>query len=352
MGVAITENIRKIPRTSCYICSSAGNLIYRCMKDVRYGCPGLWDVRRCSKHQCGLLWLDPVPIDEDIHLLYQYFRETHEDPVVREKRLMAVTRGTCTPAYRAFKYGYPTTDDSRWWQRNLKAMLVYLRPIHRPDADFPFEQLSQMPKGRLLDVGCGGGGTMKLMKEWGWHVEGVDFDSAAIENARKKGLTAHLGALSDQAFADNSFDAVIMSHVVEHVPRPIDFLREVYRILRPGGRLVIATPNAWSLGHRLWRNAWISLATPYHLFVFNPSSLSAVMVRAGFAVVSLRTTTRWAQQSFMASLCIYRFGCVIRGDIPQSLPFRLFGSCMAGFEWLSLCFRKNLGEEIVATGTK
>jgi 2-polyprenyl-3-methyl-5-hydroxy-6-metoxy-1,4-benzoquinol methylase len=126
--------------------------------------------------------------------------------------------------------------------------LAYLNPIRRANFDLNVFCLRAKPHGRLLEVGCGSGMILKSMQKLGWQVEGVDFDPAAVEAARKRGLDVHLGTLSEQEFRANSFDAIIMGHCIEHVPDPINLLRECYRILEPGGRLVVITPNVVLIG--------------------------------------------------------------------------------------------------------
>jgi 2-polyprenyl-3-methyl-5-hydroxy-6-metoxy-1,4-benzoquinol methylase len=341
--------VRASSRSTCYLCGNFGRVLYENAMDVRYGCPGVWSIRRCSERRCDLLWLDPVPLEEDIALLYNYFRETHEDHPLNPNpwlaRLRKVPRG-----YLALKYGIPLPDDWQPWERWL-GLLAYLHPARRADADFPFAEMPGDMKGRLLDVGCGGGATMKLMQDWGWQVEGIDFDPGAIQNARNKGLTVHQGSLADHGFAGGSFDAIIMSHVIEHVHDPIGFLRHAHQLLRPGGRVVLATPNGWSWGHKFWAADWVSLATPYHLFIFNPPALNRTLREAGFSQVFCSTQPRWADQSFIASRSVRRTGKYDRGS-PQSSMLRLYGWLMAIMEWLGGGLCKTLGEEIVAWGIK
>lgn len=343
------SKVRTKPREACCLCGRDGSVLYRELRDVRYGCPGVWKMRKCSNGDCNLLWLDPVPIEEDTPLIYSYFRETHHDSV-EQKRFPSRFRGCLTPAYLSLKYSYPLPDDL---PRVIKllGMLAYLRPPQRTYADFPFAALSDVPKGRLLDIGCGGGATMLMMRNWGWRVEGVDFDPAAIDNARRKGLTVYLGSVTDQSFAESSFDLVIMSHVIEHVHDPVRFLGEALRVVRPGGKVLVATPNAWSFGHSLWKGSWVSLASPYHLSLFNPPLLAATMRTAGCVEARAWSGARWARESFMASLDIFRRGS-LEGGIPQSRAFQFFGSFMAWMEWLGLKMKHNMGEEILAVGSK
>ena len=75
----------------------------------------------------------------------------------------------------------------------------------------------------------------------------MDFDEKSVRNARSKGLNVHYGDLLAQKFESGIFDAVVMSHLIEHVPSPLSVLQESYRVLKPGGVLVVLTPNTASL---------------------------------------------------------------------------------------------------------
>jgi SAM-dependent methyltransferase len=92
----------------------------------------------------------------------------------------------------------------------------------------------------------------------------------------------------------NVYDAVVMAHVIEHVPDPTALVAEAHRVLQPGGRLVSVTPNARSAGHRAFGRAWRGLEPPRHLHVFTPESLRTVAVRGGFPEPGLRSSARIA----------------------------------------------------------
>jgi 2-polyprenyl-3-methyl-5-hydroxy-6-metoxy-1,4-benzoquinol methylase len=346
------ERVRITSRPACYLCGSPGDLLYANLSDRQFGIPGTWNFLRCSSEKCRLIWLDPSPVDDDIPRIYSYFRVTHQDQSRAErssllglKKLLQVR-----DSYLALRYRFPGGERD-WDARRLTGVLAYLHPAKRADIDFPFRPLSGAPKGRLLDVGCGGGEMVRLMNLWGWQAEGIDFDPLAVENAKKKGLTVHLGSITDQRFSDGSFDAVVMSHVIEHVSNPIQFLREAWRILRPGGRLALATPNGWSLGHAVWKRDWIHVHPPTHLFIFNPPALAVVLQRAGFAQYSCWTEPRWADQAFVASRSISRWGNFDE-RLPQPLSLQALGWLMASVQRLGLRFWKNLGEEVIAVGIK
>jgi SAM-dependent methyltransferase len=121
------------------------------------------------------------------------------------------------------------------------------------------------------------------MQACGWEVEGVDFDPKAVEQARDKhGLTMYAGELREVAYAQDAFDAITLNHVIEHLPEPIEVLTECRRILRPGGHLVVITPNVNSWGRRRFTSHWRGLEPPRHLFLFSPHTLAAVATKVGF----------------------------------------------------------------------
>lgn len=154
--------------------------------------------------------------------------------------------------------------------------------------------------GRLLDVGCGTGFQLAAAATRGWEVEGVEVSNSAASYARSHhGVVVHTGTLASVGLPDDSFDAAILSHVVEHVPDPVGLLKDVSRILRPGGVALIAVPNAsgliyaaYNLLHRA-RGTYgrttfsCSLFPPSHLTAYNPSSIKALVGRGGLNLESV-----------------------------------------------------------------
>src|SRR5207249_6934470 len=107
-------------------------------------------------------------------------------------------------------------------------------------------------------------------------------------------VTVHLGPLASHQFASGSFDAIAMSHVIEHVHDPAGLLRECHRILRPGGLLSVVTPNWSSLGHRYFGRSWRGLEPPRHLQLYTLPTLVRELRQAGFVVETARTSVRIA----------------------------------------------------------
>ncbi len=217
---------------------------------------------------------------------------------------------------------------------------------------FSVMYLRRVPGGELLDVGCGGGAQLVQMRSLGWRVVGVDPDERAVAMAtRDHGLDVRRGTLEEQRFPSDRFDAVILSHVIEHVHDPMDLLRECGRVLKPGGRLVVVTPNAASLGHRRLRASWIGLQPPRHLYLFACATLRRLAERAGLSVLSVRSSVRNAEYSWLLGR-----GRLTAWPSPgQRPPGGWAGRRARAFqlvEWILTWFGVEAGEEIVLVATK
>ncbi len=131
----------------------------------------------------------------------------------------------------------------------------------------------------ILEVGCGGGALLKWLAEEGFAATGVDILPEAVEAARELVSGAEL-LVSDAGklpFPDASFDRIIAHHLIEHIPEPALALAEWWRVLRPAGRLAIATPNRLYASPRIFDD-------PTHVSVFDPAGLAAALEQAGFRV--------------------------------------------------------------------
>jgi SAM-dependent methyltransferase len=152
--------------------------------------------------------------------------------------------------------------------------------------------MSSAETGTLLDIGCGDGKFLNFMAQRGWRVAGVDFDAEAVSHARNVyGLDVHIGTAQSCVSSGRRYDVVTASHVIEHVAEPLQFLEQCRRLLQPGGRIILRTPNAQSFGHRIYGAAWRGLEPPRHLQIFTLPALSACARAAGLRVVSEFTTT-------------------------------------------------------------
>lgn len=157
-------------------------------------------------------------------------------------------------------------------------------------------------KGRLLDVGAGDGQLVRTALARGWQAEGTDISSAAVEIVRQRyGLIVHHGEVERLGLPAAAFDAVVMSHVFEHVRDPGSTLAAVRELLVPGGLLRIEVPNLAGLSSRvkrlqsrfgLKRHPWKHYSTGHHFWFFTPRTLALTIASAGFECLMLRAPAR------------------------------------------------------------
>lgn len=172
--------------------------------------------------------------------------------------------------------------------------------------------LLDLPPGqpfRLLDVGCSSGALLLSAKKEGIEAEGVEPATRAAEAARAAGLTVFAGTLDDARYPPGRFQAVTMMEVIEHLPRPIDVMREIWNILVPGGILVIGTGNADSWTVSVMRERWDYFHVGRyggHISFFTPSSVARLADRCGFRIERLETRRVRFAESFQTSRALYR----------------------------------------------
>jgi 2-polyprenyl-3-methyl-5-hydroxy-6-metoxy-1,4-benzoquinol methylase len=139
-------------------------------------------------------------------------------------------------------------------------------------------------KGRLLDVGCGMGMFVEVASQSGWDAWGVDLNEHAVKWAQENVSPNVLhGLVGDLGFEEGSFDCVTMFDVIEHLDDPRRQLPDVWRLLRPGGLLVVITPDAGALVSRALGSRWLEMKrAPEHLHFFDVEGLAQMLALSGF----------------------------------------------------------------------
>lgn len=140
---------------------------------------------------------------------------------------------------------------------------------------------------RLLEIGCSTGEFLSVARAT-FSVSGVEADGASCAAARARGLECFNGALADAHFPTGYFDVVALYHVIEHLPSPRCTLGEIRRVLRPGGWLIIETPNIASIWFRLLGARWRQFI-PDHIFFFTPETITQACQQSGFTVRQVRS---------------------------------------------------------------
>lgn len=229
----------------CLLCGHAGSTARVRGWDRMCGVPGEYTLVECDR--CGFLYLSPRPDGEE---LTRHYPDDY-------------------PFYTSF---FDQTG--------------YVRSVSLYELNKRCDTTMAATNGGrdVLDIGCAVGDFLATMRERGWRVSGVEPDGGAAAYARERhGINVFTGYLDDAPFALESFDAVTMWEVLEHTPRPVETLRRVYDLLRPGGAIVLSVPNRSSLQSRLMGTYWIGNDFPRHFSVFSPAHLREALGIAGFA---------------------------------------------------------------------
>lgn len=151
------------------------------------------------------------------------------------------------------------------------------------------------PSGRVLDVGCGAGPGLRYLAARGAQAVGVDLVYYPLAEAQKQ--TTAVGLVQANVeyalpFADQSFDVVLISELVEHLYNGRPLIFDSYRVLRPGGRLIVTTPNLWDVRRLiapLTGQTWSGDTDPTHINLYTPTRLYDDLVSACFQRVQWRT---------------------------------------------------------------
>jgi 2-polyprenyl-3-methyl-5-hydroxy-6-metoxy-1,4-benzoquinol methylase len=142
------------------------------------------------------------------------------------------------------------------------------------------------PGARVLDVGCGRGVILGALADRRLEVHGVEISAEAARGADPRARIRIAARLAEADYPAGFFDEVVIWHVLEHLMDPRGTIEEARRILRPGGRLIVAVPNFTSAQARWSGVAWFHLDLPRHLYQFPLEALRRLLDAAGFQVES------------------------------------------------------------------
>jgi 2-polyprenyl-3-methyl-5-hydroxy-6-metoxy-1,4-benzoquinol methylase len=338
--------MRTEPRKYCILCGGSGEKIYDGLRDNLFGVPGCWNIMKCGNSRCGIAWVDPRPVEDDITMAYIHYY-THSMP--KEKDQFAVRKRAkhiLRLGYLSSEYGYPCSL-SNWEKMFSRAM--YLLPGQRAYLDFSIFYLPMVKGGRLLEVGCGRGDALLSMQQLGWTVEGIDLDPEAVEQAKKKGLNVKAGTLGASHYLENSFDAVVMSHVLEHVYNPKELLVESRKLLKKSGYLVVVTPNLEGLGHRMFKQCWRGLEPPRHINIFTISAMRDMAEAIEFDNYRVFSSIGGADYFYVTSKLAKMNA---DKDYVRQARLRKQGRLFQLLEWAYVHISPGLGEEIILIAKK
>jgi len=343
---AVNTEIKTQPALNCPLCGTPGRFLYQEMRDRSYAAPGAWNLRECES--CRAIWLHPQPAPEDIGLAYQGYY-THHQPEPGASWVRSSV-WSVWHSYLRMRFGYDQGVGAAW--KIIFAPLAWLHPGGPDDLDAAAMYLPRpAPGARVLDVGCGSGVLLARMKSLGWGACGVEVDANAVLAARARGLDIRHGQLAGCNFPENHFDAVHLSHVIEHVYDPASLLRECHRVLKPGGALILLTPNTTSWGHRRFKSAWLNLDPPRHLILFNRKNFRSLAETSGFTITRLDTSVHNAWVWGGLSRVIERTGRAEMSELGR-LGCMVCGAFFQLGERLRRIFDAEAGDELLLIAKK
>lgn len=272
--------------TNCILCSSNGNTLFSGLTERLYGLPGKWSHKKCSNINCGLIWLDPMPKESELWKAYvsYYTHKNNQNDSVLHRLAQRMERG-----YQFYKYGY---------KNNISLIdkilfpVTYFFPTEKEQFDFNVLYLKNSNNNKLLDIGCGNGNFIKKLQGFGWDTYGIDMDEKAIAYCKSKKLNVSAGDIFSQNFNTNQFDVITINNVIEHLRHPIKVINKVYELLKPGGKLIVVTPNTESDLFFKYRSFWYHLDPPRHLFLFNEKNLQQMLEDNMFKITKSFSTSR------------------------------------------------------------
>jgi 2-polyprenyl-3-methyl-5-hydroxy-6-metoxy-1,4-benzoquinol methylase len=323
----------------CPVCGGAGRTaLHAGLRDRVFGvAPGTWDLHACTS--CGSAFLDPRPADAAIGALYASYY-THAPP-----RPNLQPAGALGRRLRALRNGH---IDARLGYRAQPASPLGAALGALPPARALFERaVRSLPAaGVVLDVGCGHGLWVAEIAALGWEARGIDLDERAVLAGRRAGLDLEVATLAQHAARNaGAYDAVTLSHVIEHLPDPRAALADVRALLRPGGRVWIATPNLEARGHRRFGPDWVHLDPPRHLVLFRGRSLRAMLEEAGLRDVEVRAAVPGAVRAARISHAVA--GGVVPAQDARRAPLAVLARAAA--DELAGQADRRAAEELVIT---
>lgn len=229
-----------------------------------------FNIVRCPK--CGLIYISSPPRD-----LYNYYDKNKYSVFNSSKNIKDLKK--LVVFINCIYYHLLFTTSS-----NLKKTI-----LKKFNVIFPFFRITCVVEdGNFLDVGCGNGYYLLVMKYLGMNTYGVEPGEFDLDQNVKYNLNIFNGNLIEAHFSENFFDVITLNHVLEHVNNPLEYMSELYRILKPGGYLVIGVPLSDSLAFSVFGKYWAQLDTPRHLFCFSKTNLIDYAKKSNFKIIDFR----------------------------------------------------------------
>jgi SAM-dependent methyltransferase len=242
---------------NCPNCNSGSKVAFYNVPDRHYGIKGKFSYSKCAG--CSLVFIDPMPNDSELMAFY--------------------------PEDSYYSYNVAIVKEDPLWKVLLRKVLFLEYKTKDPSFSKP---------GCMLDIGCGNGWFIYTMRNKGWDVKGVEPSKAGAEAGRRMAnLDIHHGDLLSANYPSGRFDYIRSNHSFEHIPNPNEVLREVHRILKPGGKAFIGVPNINSFNGKVFGPHWYYFGAPVHTFNYSDKTLSELLRKHGFKNIEVKYNSNY-----------------------------------------------------------
>ena len=296
-SVGSCEKRFDIEKTGCPVCHLNGGKRLFIGRDRLCKREGQFGIVHCES--CGLIYTNPRPTQETIGYFYPKNYGPYHEVLPVQARIFLENEGRSARLKNEIKYEILRRY---YGYRDLKPVCI---STHLDKLSAPIKRLvlricyfyfrdryHRIPGwekgGRALDLGCGNGTYLLLLKKMGWDAVGVDINDKVGREIKEAKIPVLTGELRKLKIRKGSFNLITMWHVLEHLHSPFETLQEVHRLLTDNGCLLIEVPNSTSLVRKLFRSNWFAWEVPRHLCHFSPRTLAALLNRSGFEIQEMK----------------------------------------------------------------
>lgn len=162
------------------------------------------------------------------------------------------------------------------------------------------------PAARVLDIGCGFGESLGYLQSLNCNAYGVEADENIRRVAEMFGYKVKVGLFDAADYDADFFDFVTLGQVIEHITDPVRTMHDIATVLKPGGLLIMSTPNADGWGKKLFGKRWVNWHTPYHLQIFSEKSMRIAAEKSGLKLEAIESITpsEWLHAQWMHLLTL------------------------------------------------
>ena len=315
------QELEDVP--ACPYCGSQQRVLaLEGVQDWAFGsAPGRWNYWDCR--QCRALYVHPRPTPASIGRAYaRYYTHSGAPRTspsaglkqrLRNEYWSQALRTSITPRLDLPRWAGWTVEWLKHW-------------IAEP---FGLRQWVQLPKGLLIDVGCGNGDKLRLAGQLGWQTLGIELDATAVQAAQAQGLHVLQGGYELLSNFLGQAQCIVCSHVLEHVHQPLQLLHQLLQALSPQGVLLLSAPNAASSLRTLYGENWRGLEAPRHLAIPDATWLTQWLQAQGFSCSQVPSHTF---ETAMESERIARRGLTRQPSDVRAARKRLRGLTAASLE--------------------